>query len=86
MGLGFLKTEKGENSEMGAVSPIFATDRTSAKLLDMSCREFRDLVDKGYLPKPILLGGEHERWKVSELERIASGEAAKPEISEDIEF
>ena len=65
---------------------IFASDRTAAKMFDISYREFLDLVEMGFLPKPVLVGGQHLRWRVTELEWIASGAAARPEIDEDIEF
>jgi hypothetical protein len=57
-----------------APKPILASARTAAHLLDMKPAEFRDLVSVGALPKPIRPFGQ-ERWRVADLEAIASGEA-----------
>ena len=59
---------------MAAPAPIFATDRTAAKLLDMKPAEFRELVEAGALPGPRKIG-DLDRWDVDELRRIVSGEA-----------
>lgn len=53
-------------------TPLFATDRTAAQLLDMKPDEFLALVEKGHLPPPCDIGGM-KRWVVADLERIASG-------------
>lgn len=53
--------------------PIFASDRLAAKLFDMTRSDFIRLVDEGHLPCPKLIGN-HKRWDVQELQRIASGE------------
>lgn len=65
---------------------ILASERTAAKMFDISCRDFLALVESGCLPKPTLVGGQFQRWRVAELEKIASGAAARPEIEEEIEF
>ena len=59
---------------MNKPAPLFATDRTAAKLLDMKPDDFRRLVDGGHLPKPRDIGGM-ERWDVPELCKIINGEA-----------
>lgn len=55
-------------------APLYARDRNAAKLLDMSTAEFCKLVDGGFLPAPVKIGG-HERWDVTDLRRIISGDA-----------
>ena len=57
--------------------PIAVGEKTAAAMLDMSIRDFCDLVARGALPGPKDLGG-HKRWMVSELEAILTGEAARP--------
>jgi len=58
---------------MTSHTPIFASERTAAKLLDMSVAEFQRLVSEGALPG----AGPLDRWDVEELRRIARGEAAR---------
>jgi len=53
-------------------SPIAAKDTTAAKLLDMPLKDFRRLVHQGALPQPVHIG-EHERWRVAEIEAILTG-------------
>ncbi len=60
-------------------SLIFANERRAAKLLDMKLAEYRALVDMGILPPPIDLAG-HKRWRVSDLEAIASGQVLDEEF------
>ena len=62
---------------MTTPAPIFARDRTAAKLLDMTLGEFRDLVSAGSLPKPVRIGGKHDRWPVDQLQAISSGAAMR---------
>ncbi|WP_170759909.1 hypothetical protein [Ruegeria lacuscaerulensis] len=59
--------------------PLFAKEQTAAKLLDMTAKEFRELVDNGALPPPKTLAGGLERWNVQDLCAIANGDAARPE-------
>ena len=59
---------------MVALMPIFAGERSAAKLLDLKPAEFSALVESGHLPKPRDIGG-FERWDVLDLRRIISGEA-----------
>ncbi|MEQ5870027.1 hypothetical protein J4E08_08945 [Sagittula sp. NFXS13] len=60
---------------MAALTPILASERSAAKLLDMKPSDFRALVDNGVLPKPAEFGG-FERWDVEQLRAIASGDLA----------
>lgn len=64
---------------MAKQHPIYASERTAAALLDMKLRDFRDLVDSGYLPAPIIIGRELKRWEVRQLQLIISGSAATGE-------
>ena len=59
---------------MTALVPIFANERSAAKLVDMKPAEFLRLVSGGHLPKPRNIGGM-KRWDVDELRRIIRGEA-----------
>lgn len=61
---------------MGGPVPIFASEATAARLLDMKPGEFRQLVEDGHLPRPRDIGGLR-RWDVAELRRIASGDAVE---------
>ncbi|TMV14433.1 helix-turn-helix transcriptional regulator [Arenibacterium halophilum] len=63
--------------------PICVRETRAAQLLDLTSKEFRDLVSKGALPRPVRVGG-FDRWRVSDLEAILNGDAALP--SEDIEL
>jgi hypothetical protein len=56
--------------------PLFASERSAARLLDMKPAEFARLVESGLLPKPRDIGGLR-RWDVRELTLIASGEAVE---------
>ena len=58
---------------MTPLTPIFASERTAARLLDMSVGEFQRLVSEGALPPP----GPLNRWDVEELRRIGKGDAAR---------
>lgn len=63
-------------------TPIAVGEKTAAKMLDLDSSTFRELVARGVLPKPVRLG-EFERWRVSQLEAVFSGDAALPD--QDIE-
>lgn len=54
---------------MTASAPLFASERTAARLLDMKPGEFRELVQKGALPPPC----RHGRWDVEHLAAIMRG-------------
>lgn len=60
---------------MTRLTPLFASEATAAKLLDMPRADFRDLVSKGALPAPT----RFDRWDVAELQAIMRGQAAKPQ-------
>lgn len=57
--------------------PIFATELTAARLLDMKPAEFRALVNAGHLPRGREIAPGMMRWPVDDLRRIASGEASE---------
>lgn len=60
---------------MNRPTPILASEKTAAALLDMKPAEFRSLVSEGVLPKPAEIGG-FTRWDVEQLQAIARGDAA----------
>lgn len=62
------------------VPPMFARAETAARLLDMSAREFLDLVHCGSLPGPVA----HDRWSVAQIEAIMSGKQPKPVADFDL--
>ena len=66
---------------MPVQQPLFASERTAARLLDMKPSEFVRLVEQGALPKPVKIGGEFVRWSVKELEAIKTGTAMDSEFS-----
>lgn len=66
---------------MSAITPLFAGERTAAKLFDMKSTEFTDLVEQGHLPHPRDIGGI-KRWDIEELRRIIRGDAATGETME----
>lgn len=53
--------------------PLFASEASAARLLDMKTQRFRELVDLGHLPRPYDIGGE-KRFDVAELRRVIRGE------------
>lgn len=61
---------------MPAPAPIFANQRSAARLLDMKPAEFTQLADTGHLPRPRKIGNMN-RWDVDELRRIITGEATE---------
>lgn len=63
---------------MGRIDRIAVTEKTAAKMMDMSATKFRELVNFGAFPKPISLAGGIERWRVADLEAIIDGTASKP--------
>lgn len=64
-------------------SPLAVKAQTAAAMLDMPPAEFMRLVGAGALPPPVKIG-QHERWRVEQLNAIIRGDAAKP--SEDFEL
>lgn len=58
---------------MANLTPMFASETSAAKALDLTVPQFRDLVLSGHLPKPRRIG-EFDRWDMAELQRIISGD------------
>lgn len=58
---------------------IAAGEKTAARLLDLKQCEFRELVSRGALPGPVVLGGKFERWMVEDLIAILHGRGAVPD-------
>lgn len=67
---------------MAAANQILAREATAAKMLDMPLKDFRELVAAGSLPKPVRIGGKHDRWSVKQLEAISTGAI----LDEDFEW
>lgn len=65
---------------MGEQAPLFASDKTAARLLDMSRPQFLSLVQAGALPGPV----KHDRWDVAELQAIMRGDKIKPSEEFDL--
>jgi len=59
---------------MPILEPIFVTDTKAAHMLDMTKKEFLELVQHGALPKAIPIGSRVQRWSVDQLKAIRSGE------------
>lgn len=55
--------------------PLYASEATAARLLDMKPAEFRALVRDGHLPGGDEIAPGVIRWKTAVLENIASGAA-----------
>ena len=62
---------------MKQLTPLFATEKHTAQLLDMSQKDFLKLVKQGALPRPIEIGGLN-RLDVEGIKALLSGNAAKP--------
>lgn len=58
---------------MKPAEPIFASELTAARLLDMTRADFRALVDRGHLPPPRRIGNL-ERFDLAELQAVIRGE------------
>jgi len=58
--------------------PLAVGEKTAAAMLDMSTKDFCELVSCGALPDPKNIG-RHKRWLVADLEGILSGKAARPD-------
>jgi len=54
-------------------TPIFASDVTAARLLDLRTSQFMDLVKKGYLPPGQEIAPGVLRWDTEDLRRISNG-------------
>ena len=66
---------------MTTPTPIFANERSAARLLDMKPTQFTRLVEDGHLPKPREIAGL-KRWDIEELRRIIRGDVATQEAME----
>ena len=55
---------------MTKFTPMFATAKTAAKLLEMKETEFVALVKSGALPPP----AKFERWDVEQLRKVMQGD------------
>lgn len=53
--------------------PIFASEATAARMLDMKPGQLRELVEAGHLPRPRRIGGI-ERFDMAELSAILRGD------------
>lgn len=62
---------------MTKLTPIWAKEATAAKLMDMTTAQFRELVEKGYLPTGREIAPGVTRWSVEELARIVRGDASQ---------
>lgn len=60
---------------MKAQFPLWASETTAAKLLDMKPREFRALVEDGHLPRGREIAPGMIRWDADELRAIGQGDA-----------
>jgi predicted DNA-binding transcriptional regulator AlpA len=61
---------------------LFVTEKNAAGLLDLPVRDFRDLVRRGALPRPVKIGGVYDRWSTKQLEAIHTGAAMDDEEPE----
>ena len=61
--------------------PLFAREGRAAAALDMTCAEFRRLVEAGALPGPCRL----DRWDMEQLAAIMRGNAM-PGQSDELEI
>ena len=57
-------------------APLFASETTAARLLDMKLAEFRALVEGGHLPRARDIAGL-KRWDVAELQKVINGETVE---------
>ena len=55
------------------MTPLFASEKHAADLLDIPKMMFRDLVAGGVLPGPMVIG-DCERWDVEALQRAIRGD------------
>lgn len=62
---------------MNIAAPLFASETSAARLLDMKPAQFRTLVEAGHLPRGREIAPGVVRWVTDDLRRIATGEAAE---------
>ncbi len=65
------------------IDAIAVPDTEAARMLRLRPTEFRDLVSQGAIPPPHRIG-PYERWWVSELDDLRSGDAALPKEDFDL--
>ena len=58
-------------------TPLMASETTAARLLDLGTKQFRSLVDDGYLPKGREIAPGVVRWDTDTLQRISNGEVGE---------
>lgn len=56
-------------------TPIFASEKTAARLLDLELSVFRKLVEAGHLPSGREIAPGVKRWWVAALVQIYNGDA-----------
>jgi hypothetical protein len=62
---------------MMATAPLFASENSAARLLDLRVTEFRSLVRAGNLPRGREIAPGLVRWSVEDLRKIACGDATE---------
>lgn len=60
-----------------ASAPLFVSETSAARLLDLKTGQFRELVKAGHLPRGREIAPGLVRWPVDDLSRIATGDAAE---------
>lgn len=66
---------------MASPTPLLAVrEATAARMLDMTLKDFRHLVQIGALPAPVDLPGKILRWRVSDLKAILSRNLTEDEF------
>ena len=60
-------------------TPIWASDSTTAALLDMRPAEFRAQVEVGNLPPGREIAPGVLRWNTDDLRKLAKGDLARPD-------
>lgn len=58
----------------GKQTPLMASETTAARLMDLGAKQFRSLVDEGYLPKGHEIAPSVVRWDTDTLKQISNGE------------
>lgn len=56
-------------------APLFASEQSAARLMDMKTADFRALVEAGHLPRGREIAPGVVRWPVDDLRSIAKGQA-----------
>lgn len=60
---------------MSKLTPIFASEKAAAELLDMAPADFRDLVASGHLPRGREIAPGLVRWDAEQLRALGRGDA-----------